>query len=56
MLRRSLATAFGEPAAGAALAASGIAGTRRAEELSVADFARLGDALGDALANERAQG
>jgi 16S rRNA (adenine1518-N6/adenine1519-N6)-dimethyltransferase len=56
MLRRSLGTAFGEPAAGAAFAASGIAGTRRAEELSVADFARLCDALGDALANERPQG
>jgi 16S rRNA (adenine1518-N6/adenine1519-N6)-dimethyltransferase len=56
MLRRTLAAAFGEKAATAALAASGIAGTRRAEELSVADFAHLADALADALANARAQG
>jgi 16S rRNA (adenine1518-N6/adenine1519-N6)-dimethyltransferase len=48
MLRRSLASAFGETVATAALAASGIAGTRRAEELSVADFARLADGLADA--------
>ena len=48
MLRRSLTARFGEPAVTAALAASGIAGTRRAEELSVAEFARLADALGDA--------
>ncbi len=46
MLRRALAAGFGERAATAALAASGIAGTRRAEELSVADFARLANALG----------
>jgi 16S rRNA (adenine1518-N6/adenine1519-N6)-dimethyltransferase len=47
MLRRSLAGAFGEERAAAALAASGIEGTRRAEELSVADFARLADAFGE---------
>jgi len=45
MLRGTLAHAFGEAAAAAALEASGIAGTKRAEELSVADFARLTDAL-----------
>jgi 16S rRNA (adenine1518-N6/adenine1519-N6)-dimethyltransferase len=48
MLRRALAGRFGEAAVTAALAASGIAGTRRAEELSVAEFARLADALGGA--------
>ena len=48
MLRRALAAAFGEAAVAAALAASGIAGTHRAEELAVADFARLADALADA--------
>ncbi len=47
MLRRALAARFGEAEAGAALATAGIAGTRRAEELSVADFARLSDALAD---------
>jgi 16S rRNA (adenine1518-N6/adenine1519-N6)-dimethyltransferase len=46
MLRRALAPGFGERAVTAALLASGIAGTRRAEELSVADFGRLADALG----------
>ena len=45
MLRRALGSAFGDAAAGAALAASGIEGTKRAEQLSVADFARLADAL-----------
>jgi 16S rRNA (adenine1518-N6/adenine1519-N6)-dimethyltransferase len=44
MLRRGLEPAFGARAA-AALASAGIAGTRRAEELSVADFARLANAL-----------
>lgn len=48
MLRRALAAAFGEQAAGAALAAAGVAGTKRAEQLSVADFARLADALAHA--------
>lgn len=47
MLRRALAARFGEAEAGAALATAGVAGTRRAEELSVADFARLSDALAD---------
>jgi 16S rRNA (adenine1518-N6/adenine1519-N6)-dimethyltransferase len=48
MLRRALEPAFGQARANAALAAAGIAGTRRAEELSVADFARLANALADA--------
>jgi 16S rRNA (adenine1518-N6/adenine1519-N6)-dimethyltransferase len=45
MLRRALEPAFGAEAAGAALAAAGIEGTLRAEQLAVADFARLADAL-----------
>jgi 16S rRNA (adenine1518-N6/adenine1519-N6)-dimethyltransferase len=48
MLRRALEPAFGAPRALAALTAAGIAPTRRAEELSVADFARLAQALADA--------
>jgi 16S rRNA (adenine1518-N6/adenine1519-N6)-dimethyltransferase len=44
MLRRALEPAFG-PRAATALAAANIDGTRRAEELSVADFARLANAL-----------
>ena len=44
MLRRALEPEFGERAA-PALEAAGIAGTKRAEELSVADFARLANAL-----------
>jgi 16S rRNA (adenine1518-N6/adenine1519-N6)-dimethyltransferase len=44
MLRRALAPAFGE-AASRALARAGIDETRRAEELDVAAFARLADAL-----------
>jgi 16S rRNA (adenine1518-N6/adenine1519-N6)-dimethyltransferase len=46
MLRRALEPGFG-PRAATALEAAGIAGTRRAEELSVADFARLTNALAD---------
>jgi 16S rRNA (adenine1518-N6/adenine1519-N6)-dimethyltransferase len=45
MLRRALEPAFGAPAIARAFERSGILGTRRAEELSVADFARLSDAL-----------
>jgi 16S rRNA (adenine1518-N6/adenine1519-N6)-dimethyltransferase len=45
MLRRSLGDAFGDEAATAAFAAAAVAGTRRPEELSVAEFARLADAL-----------
>jgi len=45
MLRRALEPAFGALRAAAALQAAGIAGTRRAEELSVEDFARLANAL-----------
>ena len=50
MLRRSLADAFGEPLAAAALARSGVAETRRPEELTVAEFARLADAVAAAEA------
>jgi 16S rRNA (adenine1518-N6/adenine1519-N6)-dimethyltransferase len=46
MLRRALEPGFGARAA-AALEAAGIAGTRRAEELAVADFARLANALAE---------
>ena len=56
MLRRALAAGWPEAAVTAALAASGIAGTRRAEELAVADFARLADGLSDALADARSAG
>jgi 16S rRNA (adenine1518-N6/adenine1519-N6)-dimethyltransferase len=49
MLRGSLAHAFGAEATGAALERSGIAGTRRPEELTVAEFARIADALADTL-------
>jgi 16S rRNA (adenine1518-N6/adenine1519-N6)-dimethyltransferase len=45
MLRRALEPGFGGASAAAALEAAGIAGTRRAEELAVADFARLANAL-----------
>jgi 16S rRNA (adenine1518-N6/adenine1519-N6)-dimethyltransferase len=45
MLRRALEPAFGAEPAALALAAAGIDGTLRAEQLSVADFARLADAL-----------
>lgn len=48
MLRRALAAGFGEETTTAALATSGVAGTRRAEELSVADFARLADGFSEA--------
>jgi 16S rRNA (adenine1518-N6/adenine1519-N6)-dimethyltransferase len=48
MLRRALEPAFGSARAAAALATAGIAGTRRAEELSVADFVRLAQALAHA--------
>jgi 16S rRNA (adenine1518-N6/adenine1519-N6)-dimethyltransferase len=44
MLRRSLEPAFGQPLP-AALEAAQLAGTRRAEELSVDDFVRLAEAL-----------
>jgi len=46
MLRRALEPLSGAEAAAQALALSGIPGTRRAEELSVAEFARLADAFG----------
>jgi len=47
MLRRALEPAFGADGVARALAASGIDGTLRAERLSIADFARLADALED---------
>jgi len=46
MLRRGLEPLGGTEVAGRALAQAGILGTRRAEELSVAEFARLADAFG----------
>jgi 16S rRNA (adenine1518-N6/adenine1519-N6)-dimethyltransferase len=46
MLRRALQPAFGDARVSRALAAAGIDETLRAERLSVADFARLADALG----------
>ncbi|HXU03905.1 MAG TPA: rRNA adenine N-6-methyltransferase family protein, partial [Polyangia bacterium] len=49
MLRGALGAQFGEPAVTAAFAATGIAGTKRAEELSVAEFARLANALASSL-------
>lgn len=45
MLRRSLAGGFGDARTTEALVAAGIPGTKRAEELSVAEFARIADAL-----------
>lgn len=48
MLRGALAASFDDEAVAAALAASGIDGTKRAEQLSVADFARLANALAEA--------
>jgi 16S rRNA (adenine1518-N6/adenine1519-N6)-dimethyltransferase len=50
MLRRSLGDAFGEHIATAALSSSGIAGTRRPEELSVAELAALTDGVASAQA------
>jgi len=46
MLRRALEPLGGSEVAGRALALAEIQGTRRAEELSVAEFARLADAFG----------
>jgi 16S rRNA (adenine1518-N6/adenine1519-N6)-dimethyltransferase len=53
MLRRALEPGFGEVLVARALAAAGIDETLRAERLSVADFARLANAL-DAARGERA--
>jgi 16S rRNA (adenine1518-N6/adenine1519-N6)-dimethyltransferase len=52
MLRRALEPLGGSPAASCALVQAGIEGTRRAEELSVAEFARLADAFGPVLADD----
>jgi 16S rRNA (adenine1518-N6/adenine1519-N6)-dimethyltransferase len=49
MLRRALEPMGGTQAAADALAAAGIEGTRRAEELSVAEFARLSDAFSQVI-------
>jgi len=49
MLRRSLGDAFGAETAARALAASGVEGTRRPEELAIAEFARLADAFGASM-------
>jgi 16S rRNA (adenine1518-N6/adenine1519-N6)-dimethyltransferase len=46
MLRRALEPLGGTEAAANALTLAGIEGTRRAEQLSVAEFARLADAFG----------
>jgi 16S rRNA (adenine1518-N6/adenine1519-N6)-dimethyltransferase len=51
MLRRALEPLAGAEAAGRALVQAGIQGTRRAEELSVAEFAHLADAFGPMLAS-----
>jgi 16S rRNA (adenine1518-N6/adenine1519-N6)-dimethyltransferase len=48
MLRRALEPAFGGDEAERALAAAGVEGTRRAETLAIADFARIADALASA--------
>ena len=53
MLRRALEPGFGEGSVARALAAAGIDETLRAERLSVADFARLANAL-DAARGARA--
>lgn len=45
MLRRSLGDAFGAEIAGRALEVSGVEGTRRPEELTIPEFARLADAF-----------
>ena len=47
MLRRSLGDAFGDARATSALAAAEVEGTRRPEELGVAEFARLANCLVD---------
>jgi 16S rRNA (adenine1518-N6/adenine1519-N6)-dimethyltransferase len=52
MLRRALEPLGGTEAAGRALVQAGIEGTRRAEELSVAEFARLADAFGPVLVGD----
>ncbi|HEY8925422.1 MAG TPA: hypothetical protein VIU64_13640, partial [Polyangia bacterium] len=46
---RSLGDAFGAETAARALTAAGVEGTRRPEELAIAEFARLADALGAAM-------
>jgi 16S rRNA (adenine1518-N6/adenine1519-N6)-dimethyltransferase len=47
MLRGALGAAFGEEAVTAAFTSTGIAGTKRAEELAVADFAALANVLAE---------
>ena len=52
MLRRALEPLAGAETAGRALVQAGIEGTRRAEELSVAEFAHLADAFGPVLSDD----
>lgn len=54
MLRRSLAAAFDERVVVAALAHAGLQGTRRAEELTVAEFAALANGVSAAQGNGHA--
>jgi 16S rRNA (adenine1518-N6/adenine1519-N6)-dimethyltransferase len=54
MLRRSLAAVLEAAALSSAFAEAGVLGTRRAEELSVDDFARLSRMLGKAGVNPQA--
>jgi len=49
MLRRSLGEVFGDAVIAAACQSSGVAGTRRPEELTVGELARLTDALTEAI-------
>jgi 16S rRNA (adenine1518-N6/adenine1519-N6)-dimethyltransferase len=53
MLRRSLGASFGDHIAAAAFASSGVDGTRRPEDLSVAELARLTEGLAAAQAATR---
>ena len=50
MMRRSLGEVFGDAVIAAACQSSGVAGTRRPEELTVGELARLTDGLTEAMA------
>jgi len=56
MLRRALEPLAGSETVGRALVQAGIDGTRRAEELSVAEFARLADAFDRVLSDDAGLG
>jgi 16S rRNA (adenine1518-N6/adenine1519-N6)-dimethyltransferase len=56
MLRRALEPLAGAEAAARALALAGIQGTRRGEELSVAEFARLADAFAPVCSSDAEPG